>query len=670
MKISLNWLTDYVDVSSYAAGELGEVFTRIGLCCESIEEIENDIVFDLEITSNRPDCLGHIGVAREIAATLSLELKLPDLDAIVSAGAPVADLTSVEVECPDLCPRYTARVIRGVRIAPSPGWMVERLEAVGLRSINNIVDITNYVLMEYAQPLHAFDFNRLAGKRIIVRRARDGEQIVSIDGTQCTLTEDMVIIADAERPVAVAGVMGGIDTEVSDETTDVLIESAQFSPAAIRKMARMLSLMSESSYRFERGVDPLGVERASLRACGLILQLAGGQLANGVIDVWAEQYEPVEVSMRPARCRKLLGMDIPDHQQVEVLDRLGLSPRVRDEKIICSIPSWRRDLSREIDLIEEVARLVGYDKIPVGNEVVHPVLGIERDEWLRRQVYDVLRAGGFDEAITYGFIDDSEAALFGFRSGMHVDRRLRRTNNMLRPTLICSLLRACKINQDAGNPDVNLYELAAVFPPSGDEMELPDEHTRLAMVSSEDISRVRGIVDVVIGQVAFSSKVEVEPADVPGFSPGQAGRILLNGRDIGFIGSVASNVLDYYGLERPFAAASIDFNYLISHADPQRKYTPLARFPAIRRDLSLIVDEDIAWKQLVDAINSTGQEELESVEYVGTYRGKQIPKGKKSITLSLTYRSSEGTLRHERVDGMVKQVVDTLGKTLQVRLRT
>ncbi len=300
----------------------------------------------------------------------------------------------MEVLAPDLCPRYTARVIRGVKVGPSPAWMVERLAAVGLRSINNVVDVTNYVLMEYSQPLHAFDYDKLAGHRIVVRRAAAGEQIVSIDGTRCRLDESMLVIADAEKAVAVAGIMGGLDSEVGDGTVNVLIESAQFDALSVRRTSRKLALMSESNYRFERGVDPVGVEQASLRACQLILELAGGELAEGVVDVWAKPFVPPTVALRPKRCEALLGIEIPADRQMEILARLHLSPRKNGSKIVCTIPPWRADLTREVDLIEEVIRLEGYEKIPMVDKVTHSLSADSPIDRVRRQVAEAARAGG------------------------------------------------------------------------------------------------------------------------------------------------------------------------------------------------------------------------------------------------------------------------------------
>jgi phenylalanyl-tRNA synthetase beta chain len=669
MKVSLNWLTDYVDVSGLPAEKLADALTRVGLCCEGIERTADDIVLDLDVTNNRPDCLGHVGVARELAAVLDLSLKLPDLEGIPAGPARAADLTSVQVLDADLCPRYTARVIRAVKVGPSPSWMVQRLAAVGIRAINNVVDVTNYVMMECTQPLHAFDYQRLSGHRIVVRRAREAEEIVSIDGTRCALSERMLVIADAEKPVAVAGIMGGLESEISPATTSILLESAQFDPLTTRRTARALGLATESSYRFERGIDALGAERASLRACQLILQTAGGELAEGVVDAWARPSQPACVSMRTDRCRALLGADIDDRTQFQVLRRLGLSPQVSPGRITCTVPSYRLDIAREADLIEEVARLHGLDKIPQRQTVTHRVSAAPATERARRDLGAVLSAAGLDEAITFTFIDDQEAEAFGHGGGVRVDARVRRTNNLLRPTLLPSLLRACKTNQDAGNEEVSLYELAAVFPAGSSEQALPKEHLSVGMVTQRPVRFLRGVVEAVAARLARGSELEIVPAPLTGLAEGASAAIRLDKRIIGLLGAVAGEVLNYYGLEKPAAAAELDFDALLAAAGGERTYRPIARFPAIRRDLSLVVDQAATWQQVQQAIRSVDQPALEELTYVGEYRGRQTGPGKKSVTVSLTYRLPDQTLRHEQVDEMVARTVQALRRQLGASLR-
>jgi phenylalanyl-tRNA synthetase beta chain len=678
MKISLNWLREYVDISC-SAEDLAKALTRIGLSCEEILQAPGDAVLNLEITSNRPDCLGHLGVAREVAAMTGVPLRSPKIK-IPKTGGKVGELTSVEVSAPDLCPRYTARLIRGVKVGPSPSWMVQRLEAVGLRSVNNVVDVTNYVLMEYSQPLHSFDFDKLAGRRIVVRRAKAGEEIVSIDGTRCRLDDSMLVIADAEKAVAVAGVMGGANTEVGGGTAHVLIESAQFDPLSVRRTSRKLALMSESNYRFERGVDPVGVEQASLRACQLIMELAGGELAEGIVDVWAKPFVPPTVALRPRRCDALLGIEIPPRRQMEILAKLHLSPRMEGDKIICTIPPWRGDLVREVDLIEEIIRLEGYDKIPVTDRITHSISADNPVDRVRRQAAAAAQAGGFDEALTLTFIEPAEAALFCDAPAVCVDSLVRKTDNALRPTLIPSLLRVCKTNQDAGNADVDLFEISAVFPPTpagrrgkpGPRGAMDDEHLELAMVTTRDLAVLRGTLEAVVERLAGQVRLEVQPAAAKGMSNSASGNVLLDDKDgkaIGVIGVVAPEVLDHYGLARPVAAAAVRFDALLAAAQEAKVYQPLPRFPAVRRDLSLIVDEDMAWKRLAEAIAAVPQPMRVAVDYVTTYRGKPVAAGRKSVTVTLTYRAADQTLRSEQVDRQVAEVVEALRKGLAAELR-
>ena len=666
MRISLNWLTDYVDVS-VPVGQLRELLKQIGLPVEEVVETETDIVLDVEVTSNRGDCLGHLGVAREVAAVLGAEFKPPRIGELPTAGK-VEDLTSVQVSAPDLCPRYTARVLRGVKVGPSPSWMVDRLEAVGLRGINNVVDVTNYVLMEYSQPLHSFDYDQLAENRIVVRRAVPGEHMVSIDQTKCELDDSMLVIADAAGPVAIAGVMGGLSTEVAEATTNVLIESARFDPLNVRRTSRKLQLMSESNYRFERGVDPVGVDAASLRACQLILQLGGGQLAEGVVDVWAEPFQPRQVALRPERCSALLGMDVPAGRQEEVLARLGLAPRRDGGRIVCSIPSYRADLTREADLIEEVARIEGYDRIPVADEVSHPVAAEDPATRIRRRIGRTLAAGGFDEAIAFTFLDPGEGELFGAKRTVAVDKLNRRTNNVLRPTLLPSLMRACKTNQDAGNPDVRLFEIASCFP-AGPEGHLPDEYVELGLAATGDLALLRGTIEAVAAAVAPQAELAIRPAPAAGLAEGTAAAIVLGGSRIGTIGRISEAVRHHYGLERPVAVAAVRYDDLVAHAETTRTYQPIPKFPAVRRDLSAIVDDSLTWQELSESILGVGQPLREALEYVTTYRGKPVPPGRKSVTVTLVYRCGDRTLRGEEVDEQVEQVLAALRERLGAELR-
>ncbi|MHC4561165.1 MAG: phenylalanine--tRNA ligase subunit beta [Planctomycetota bacterium] len=666
MLISLNWLSDYVDVAM-PIEQLSELFMKIGLCVEDVRNAGDDIVVDLEVTSNRPDCLGHIGVARELAAATGAQLRLPAVSNTATSGN-VAELTSVEVLDPDMCPRYTARVLRGVKVGPSPVWLANRLEAIGMRSVNNVVDVTNFILMEYSQPLHSFDYDKLAENRIVVRRAKAGEELVSIDETLCKLDESMLIIADAEEPVAVAGVMGGVETEVTESTTNILMESAQFDPLTTRRTSRKLQLMSESNFRFERGVDPVALDEASLRACEMIVDLAGGELVDGVVNVWAAPYEAPKVSLRPARCDALLGTRTLPARQVEILAALGLAPELNGDTIVCTIPPHRADLRREVDLIEEVARLETYDKIPVGRHIRHELHGEGLSQRTRRRAGEVLAAAGFDEAITFTFVDDDEAAVLLPGPVMTVDATVRRSNNALRKTLLNSLLRAAKANQDVGNTHVSLFEIAAIFPPDADA-HLPAEHVELGMVTTGGLRNLRGAIETLVERITPLSTLTVASGDSAGLAAGAAATLMLDGEPLGAIGLIAHDVQDRYGLENTIAAAAVNFDTILANSDQQPIYQTLPRFPAMQRDLSLIVDDAVTWQQLTETIESVSQPMRVGLEYVTTYRGKPIPKGKKSITAALTYRSPDGTLRSEQVDEQIDAVVQATRTALDAELR-
>ena len=669
MKVSLNWLTDYVDIS-VPVEQLGQLLTDSGLSLEELIESETDIVLDLDVTSNRPDCLGHLGVAREIAAVTGAKFTPPTIGKIPTSGE-VNELASVEVLAPDMCPRYTARVIRDVQIGPSPQWLVERLEAIGLRSVNNVVDVTNYVLMEYSQPLHSFDSDKLAGKQVVVRRAKAGEVMVSIDQTTCRLDEDMLIIADAEKAVAIAGVMGGLDTEVSAETVNLLIESAQFDPLAIRRTSRRLQLMSESNFRFERGVDPVAVDAASLRACEMIVELAGGTLAEGLIDIWAKPWQQKAITLRPARCDALLGVPTPVSRQKQILARLDLAPEEQGEALVCKIPPHRSDLRCEADLIEEVGRIEGYGRIPTSSQVSHAVVSQPPSRQAMRSIGRSMTAAGFDEAISSTFVDAEEARLFGQDDSIAVDAKIRKTNNALRATLLPSLLRACKVNHDAGNSDVSLFELASVFGP-GWSGHLPQEHVELAAVTTRELRDIRGAIQATATCLDPEVQLSVAASPLSGFAPGMSGEILVGGNKAGVIGMIDPGVLDHYGMsvDRPIAAAAISFAAIAATVHKLKQYKPLSKFPAVRRDLSLIVDEDVTWNDLAAAIADIDQPIRSAVEYVTTYRGRQIPAGRKSVTIQITYRSDQGTLRGEQADQQADEVVSKLKDKINAELRT
>ncbi len=465
MIVSFDWLKDYVALD-VPADELARRLMLAGLNHEETQPVGDDLAIDLEVTSNRPDCLGHIGVAREAAVLFNKPLKL-SAAAPVAGKMPVADLARVSIQAPELCPRYTARVIRRVKVKPSPGWSVRRLTTLGIAAINNVVDITNYVLMECGQPLHAFDLAKLDGREIIVRAARAGESLAAINHKSYTLDAGMCVIADRQRPVAAGGVMGGADTEVSAATTELLVESAEFNPMSIRATARKLNLHSDSSYRFERALDPEGVDWASRRACELILELAGGELADGVLDVGRQPPAREPIALRFGQLKRILGLDVPPADVRRLLAALGNQELNADaDRLEVVPPSWRRDLTREIDLVEEVARIWGYDAIPEDVQVpMAPSARSSRDRVLGK-VRGALVGAGVDEAMTISVVEPPLSEAFSpwtEAPPLQLSMPILRRADLLRRSLVPSLLQARRTNETVGNPEIELFEIARAY---------------------------------------------------------------------------------------------------------------------------------------------------------------------------------------------------------------
>ncbi|WP_428940402.1 phenylalanine--tRNA ligase subunit beta [Fontivita pretiosa] len=657
MKISLQWLSDFLP-GPIDAQVAAEALTSGGLPVEAIEHHGEDTVIDVEVTSNRGDCLSHVGVARELSALLNRPFKQIEPTA-EEAPTPVTSVTSVAIEAPDLCPHYTARVIRGVRIAPSPQWMQRRLEAVGLRPINNVVDVTNYVMFELGQPLHAFDFDRLQGRRIIVRRARPGETLISIDGHERRLTTDMLVIADAQRAVALAGVMGGRDTEVSDATVNVLLESARFDPLSVRTTSRRLAMKSDSSYRFERGIDPTLPLRASLRAAQLILQTAGGQLLKGVAEAGVEHAPVKKIHLRLSRLNHVLGMQIPSASAMDALARLQLRPELKDDRIEVTVPSWRADLNIEADLIEEVARIIGYDKIPVSDQIRIRLTPPQPQQITTEQIRQTLVAAGYFEAITITFVSDLLADDFKPPEVAlpRADAMVRKADARLRPSLLPGLLEAIRRNEAAGTPGVRLFEIGSTF--TLDASGRVDERRRVGLAAGADgLREIRGVIEALLGRLDASRAVRVVPADAPGFARGAAGRIEWGGQTVGCLGRIDRRVVDKLDLRSVPVAAELELDPLLAGAQHVPQLRPLPKYPAVRRDLSLVVPEHVRFDVILQLINEVAPANLEEVEYVGVYRGKPLEKGTKSQTISLIFRSPTGTLTSESVDAAVKQVID------------
>jgi phenylalanyl-tRNA synthetase beta chain len=672
MIVSWNWLKEYVRLDMSVEVLTGRLMMA-GLNLEEIADVEGDMAIDLEVTSNRPDCLSHIGVAREIGVLFGRPLQVP---AAVppEKGPPTAAVTSVEDLAPDLCPQYMARLVRGVKVAPSPDWMQRRLNTLGIRPINNVVDITNYVLMECGQPLHAFDFDKLEEQRIVVRRAAAGETITAIDQRQYALTGDMCVIADARRPVAIAGVMGGLDTEIGAHTTNVLIEAAEFAPLSVRTTARKLGLFSDSSYRFERGIDRHGLDWASRRCARLILDLAGGQLCSGpVFSGVAPVVGREPILLRLIQILRILGIEIPREEVVRILTSLGLAEATAHfaGTVAWIPPSFRRDLTREIDLIEEIARIHGYEKIPEDVLVPLEVSKVTLRDQLCQRLAEVLLACGFFEAMTLTFVDDELAGLFCPWTDapfLRVEHSSRQRENILRQSLIPSLLSVRRQNERQKNHNAQLFEFARVFL-AADPERADAQPNMLGFVSGKSFSEMNGIVELLVSRANREATVATRPVNRPEFIAGRGCELLVNGTRLGWLGEIADAVRQKLDLHESVTAAELDLQVLEQMSNFYPAYQPIPEFPAMDRDLNFILDEAVTWQELEEVVRQSAGALLESVEFESQYRGQQIPANKKSYVLRIQFRAADRTLTGDEVDAAQRAVVAACQEKLGAVLR-
>jgi len=697
MLISYNWLRDLTG-TNLAPRELAERLTMVGLAVDAVHERAGDHVLEFDLTSNRPDCLSHLGIAREVAVLENSAVRLPHAR-LENLQGRTRDFVSIEVQDADLCPRYAARVVCGVRVAPSPAWLVARLEAVGQRAINNVTDITNYVLQEQGQPLHAFDLVKLSESRIVVRRARAGEKIRTLDGAERELDEGALIIADAARAVAIAGVMGGDDSAVYEETRDVVIESAYFTSAQIRRTARKLNLHTEASNHFERGADPEAVLRAQERAVSLICEIAGGVATEDYTDIYTKPVEPVRVNLRYKRIEELTGLRVVPQEAVRILSSLGFSSqkevesqleeansiqnsRSQQSSVSFVAPTWRVDVEREEDLIEEVARHAGYEhiapKLPPARAAGEYLPFEER----RRAARGALVASCFDEAINFSFIDASSDDLFELLPGWEGAREndlislqnpIVEGASRMRPTLLPGLLQSVRHNLNHGTRDVRLFETGRVFASAKREGERPREREAIAMVATGGLRRAgrAGVSEALdfydlkdaleaLAEEMNAGELEFEAASLRHLREGQAARISLNGEQIGSVGKLADDVAARYKFRQAVYLAEADFGCLLASQTIAPRYTPLPRFPSVQRDVSLIVDRRREFAEMRGAIVELKIEECRAIELVDVYEGEGVPEGKRSVTLRLEYQADDRTLRDAEVDSMHGRVLDEL----------
>ena len=674
MLTSVTWMNDYLDPPADAA-EQGDLLTRAGFPLEGEESVDGgDTRQDFEMTSNRGDCVCHVGLAREIAALSGRSLKMPLADP-KPTGPDASSIIKVVNRESVLCPLYTARVIRGVKVGPSPDWLADRLRARGDIPRNNIVDATNFVLFELGQPTHVFDLATIADNTIIIRRAAQGEAFLPLgEGAQSVkLTTDDLVIADAQRAVAMAGVKGGAETAVSESTTDVLIEAATFHPVGVRNSSRRHNIASDSSYRFERGVHPAHIAAASDRLVSLILELAGGELCEATVSDGVAIPKPVIVTMRPDRCRQLLGVPVENDHMRDALGRLGFAPQLAGDVIECTVPFHRLDIIREVDLIEEVGRMYGLDNIPIAESIAIRVAPPQPTELAKHAINSALVGMGFLETVTHSLISERAAEQFmppGMLTLALEDDRTRE-EPALRPSVLPSLLRVFAHNRDNGTRDARLFETAATFSKHGEQH---DERRKLALLipaadPSAAVREMRGIIERLVQLLRGpNASVEVRGEQaLPWFDPCAVAR--CDGLMLGCYGIISPELARSFGIDEPVCAAEIGLPAMYDSYPPQTEAGVLPGFPEIARDLSVIVGESRTWQTLHDAISGLQLDHLQGIEYVTTYRGKQIGPGNKSITMRLRFRSDATTLRHEDVDPQMQRVVEHLTGELDVTVR-
>ena len=696
MKVVYNWLKEFVEVKA-SPEDLRARLSLVGIAVDSIDETVAGPVLDAEITANRPDCLGHLGIAREVAAIYRVPLKPlhPNLKEITEKAA---GATRVKIEAPELCGRFTARVIRGVKVQPSMDWLRQRLEAIGEKSINNVVDVTNYVMFELGHPLHAFDFDKLAEHQLVVRRAQPGEKIKTLDGGEHKLTKDMCVIADAQRAVSIGGIMGGANSEISLSTKDILIECAWFDPISIRRSAKALGLRTEASYRFERGADPEMTELASRRAAELIQQVAGGEILAGAVDIYPHREPEKKIELSRKELLRVMGADIPDRDIEQILSALGFHPvrvdsnRGSDGSIAavweCRAVSWRQDVTRSIDLIEEVARHYGYDKfpprLPPAKIAAHRLPHAEAQDRLCERIV----ALGYQEIVEIPIVDTKRDELF--RSGglepALIGNPLAEDAAVMRSSGTVSMLRAIEWNLNHGQRNLRLFEIGKTYElRNGEPVETPvltlgitgsaREKTIYEGARDFEFADLKGDLDTIGG---LAGGFTWESGGPQWLSGARAARLHLTHKTgqrefIGTAGQIAKRVADEFKFRQNVLVAELKLESLLTgleNAAAALRFKPLPRFPAVERDFSVVLADGVQFAQVEDAIRSLGIPELQSIEALDLFRGGQVPAGKYSLMIRVTFQSAEATFTDARLNDFSSRIVEALQQKLGATLRT
>ena len=669
MKISLNWIKDYVEVK-IPPGSLADKLTMAGLEVENVSLVGGDTIFEVEVTPNRPDCLNMIGIAREISAVLNKELALPRTGKLSKADA----ICDIKIEDKKGCLRYIGTVVENISIQQAPKELLKRINSLGLRAINNIVDITNFCLLETGQPLHAFDYDKLAGGRIIVRRAKDGEKIVTIDDIERALDPSILVIADAEKPVAIAGIMGGKETEVTASTRNILLESAYFDPILVRKASRKLGLSSDSSYRFERGVDYPTVENCSNRALSLILKEAGGKIVKSSdIKVTGRNKAAKEIVIEKEKIDSFLGTDTSVTQCKNIFDKLGFDVKVDKQKVFTIVPpSFRGDIVQEVDIIEEVARIIGYDNLPLSMPSIKVSnISESKEIQLRKKIKQILMAQGCSETVTYTMISQknlNDSKLSDIEK-LNIVNPLSQDQEMMRPSLLPSMLSRVQFNLNRGQKDISLFEAGKIYTNKGEKETLAVIMTGVALrdwrklkQNNVDFVDIKGIVGKVFSGTGIQdSAVSYKISELPFFA-GENAQIFLRGKKIGAVGRICQEVLDAWDIKGASVVfAEVDLESFYSGSFSKKKYFPVIEYPIVTRDISLAIKKDILFDEIRNIVFNDNNDIMHNFNLIEEYLGENLPgKEYKGLVCSCKYQSKTGTLKEEEVTKVHERICQSL----------
>lgn len=629
-------------------------------------------VAEFEITSNRPDCMSIIGLARETAATFKRPINIP-IPLAEGNSEDVSDMASVEIQNPDLCSRFVARAVKNVKIAPSPEWMQKRLKACGIRAINNVVDITNYIMLEYGQPMHAYDLDHIEGKKIIVRNAKQNEQLETLDDQPRTLNDEMIVISDEKRAIGVAGVMGGANSEVTDDTTTVLFESACFNAAAVRRGAKALGMRTDASALFEKGLDSENCKDAINRACQLMQELGAGEVVGGVIDVYPVPKEQTVLPFEPEKMNRFLGIDVSESEMIEILASLEF--KVEDGKIY--VPTFRGDIEGMADVAEEVARIYGYDRIPTAMMKGEVVAGGKTPvQKLEDKIRTELCQSGLYEIVTYSFIDPKENALVNIpeddarNNFVRITNPLGEENSVMRCDLTSSMMKILKVNYNRRNPSAALFEIGRVFNPvEGEVLPLETQNIAIGMYGEYDFYDLKGIVEQLLESVGICDFEFEVCKDNPTYHSGRCAVVYAGGEKLGILGQINPSVCGNFKIDTEVYVAVLDFEVILDKHTTDRHYTALPKFPAVTRDIAVIVDKEVQVGEIVKIIKAQKSDIIEDYKLFDVYEGVQVGEGKKSVAYSITFRSPDKTLTDDDVNPVYEKILKELENKLGAQLR-